>query len=264
MQFPKDTVPLLRQGLPKTDAAQNNSSLPSARLCFAPTVPHDPNRLGLHRLHYCRDCLGKQQEIDRLKEENARLKDRLRYQERNAREAPFGSSTPFGKLAVKAQHPGGQPKKKRRGQTGPCWQWPPPPQPTEITRTQRVPGPRCVRHVALASWPKVLSGAPSLTWCRPGRRSSFTNWSSATAPGVTGCSALRHPGCLPKDCWATGSGLCGPRNIMFRAPRWAVWRGNWDCTAAAYWGPCTTHCRGWNQSRTGWFRNARRAGQARG
>ncbi len=57
--------------------------------------------MSLHRLHYCRDCLGKQQEIDRLKEENARLKDRLRYQERNAREAPFGSSTPSAKLAVK-------------------------------------------------------------------------------------------------------------------------------------------------------------------
>ncbi len=50
----------------------------------------------------------------------------------------------------------------------------------------------------------------------PGRRSSFTNWSSATAPGVTGCSALRHPGCLPKDCWATGSWPMWPRNIMFR------------------------------------------------
>jgi transposase len=46
--------------------------------------------------------LEKQREIDRLKEENARLKDRLRYQERTAREGFFGSSTPSAKLPVKA------------------------------------------------------------------------------------------------------------------------------------------------------------------
>jgi len=46
--------------------------------------------------------LQKQQEIDRLREENARLKDRLRYQERTAKEGFFGSSTPSAKLPVKA------------------------------------------------------------------------------------------------------------------------------------------------------------------
>jgi transposase len=46
--------------------------------------------------------LQKQQEIDRLREENARLKDRLRYQERTAKEGFFGSSTPSAKRPVKA------------------------------------------------------------------------------------------------------------------------------------------------------------------
>lgn len=45
--------------------------------------------------------MEKQQQIDRLKEENARLKDRLRYQERTAKEGFFGSSTSSAKLPVK-------------------------------------------------------------------------------------------------------------------------------------------------------------------
>lgn len=40
--------------------------------------------------------------MDRLQEENARLKARLRYQERTAREGFFGSATPSAKLPVKA------------------------------------------------------------------------------------------------------------------------------------------------------------------
>ena len=45
--------------------------------------------------------MQKQQQIDRLQEENARLKDRLRYQERTAKEGFFGSSTPSAKRPVK-------------------------------------------------------------------------------------------------------------------------------------------------------------------
>lgn len=59
-----------------------------------------------HRLTYCPECLKKQQEIDRLQEENARLKARLRYQERTAREGCFGSSTPSAKVPVKANTAG--------------------------------------------------------------------------------------------------------------------------------------------------------------
>lgn len=46
--------------------------------------------------------MQKQQEIDRLKEENARLKARLRYQERTVQEGFFGSSTSSAKQPVKA------------------------------------------------------------------------------------------------------------------------------------------------------------------
>ncbi|HWI56873.1 MAG TPA: IS66 family transposase [Bacillota bacterium] len=46
--------------------------------------------------------MKKQLEIDRLREENARLKDRLRYQERTAQEGFFGSSTPSSKVPIKA------------------------------------------------------------------------------------------------------------------------------------------------------------------
>jgi hypothetical protein len=49
--------------------------------------------------------LKKQQEIDRLREENARLKGRLRYQERTAKEGFFGSSTPSSKIPVKPSAP---------------------------------------------------------------------------------------------------------------------------------------------------------------
>jgi transposase len=49
--------------------------------------------------------LKKQQEIDRLREEIARLKARLRYQERTAREGFFGSSTPSSKIPVKPSAP---------------------------------------------------------------------------------------------------------------------------------------------------------------
>lgn len=58
--------------------------------------------MSAHRLAYCPECLEKQREIDRLREENTRLKSRLRYQERTAREGFFGSATSSAKLPVKA------------------------------------------------------------------------------------------------------------------------------------------------------------------
>jgi transposase len=50
---------------------------------------------------YCKQCLEKQRRIDELEEENARLKAKLRYQERTAQEGFFGSSTPSSKVPVK-------------------------------------------------------------------------------------------------------------------------------------------------------------------
>jgi hypothetical protein len=49
--------------------------------------------------------LKKQQEIDHLREENARLKARLRYQERTAKEGFFGSSTPSSQVPLKPSAP---------------------------------------------------------------------------------------------------------------------------------------------------------------
>jgi len=46
--------------------------------------------------------LQKQQKIDRLEEELRRVKAKLRYQERTAREGPFGASTPSSKITIKA------------------------------------------------------------------------------------------------------------------------------------------------------------------
>ena len=49
----------------------------------------------------CKACVQKQQKIDQLEEELRRVKDKLRYQQRTAKEGPFGSSTPSSKLPVK-------------------------------------------------------------------------------------------------------------------------------------------------------------------
>lgn len=49
--------------------------------------------------------MQKQLVIDRLQEEIVRLKARLRYQERTAKEGPFGSSTPSAKVPCKANAP---------------------------------------------------------------------------------------------------------------------------------------------------------------
>ncbi len=58
MYVPKDLVPLLRQGL------QNGRRLEQLLFALGPAfASRPPSRttqtgLSLHRLHYCRDCLG--------------------------------------------------------------------------------------------------------------------------------------------------------------------------------------------------------------
>jgi hypothetical protein len=74
---------------------------------------------------FCPKCFEKQQEIDRLQEENLRLKERLHYQERKATEGPFGSSTPSSKIPIKPRsleenqlrRGGGKPGHKGHGRT---------------------------------------------------------------------------------------------------------------------------------------------------
>ena len=53
----------------------------------------------------CAECLKKQRESDRLTEELQRLKQRLRYQERQAAEGFFGAATPSAKRPVKTNTP---------------------------------------------------------------------------------------------------------------------------------------------------------------
>jgi len=69
----------------------------------------------------CPLCLEKQRQIDRLMEENQRLKQKLRYQQRKTQEGFFGSSTPSSKLPVKSntpEKPEPKPRGARRGHKG--------------------------------------------------------------------------------------------------------------------------------------------------
>lgn len=61
---------------------------------------------------YCEECFNKQREIDYLKEEIQRLKQRLCYKERKEQEGFFGSSTSSAKIPVKANTSGKQSKPK--------------------------------------------------------------------------------------------------------------------------------------------------------
>jgi transposase len=63
---------------------------------------------------FCEGCFEKQRRIDQLTEENERLKQALRYQERRDKEGFFGSSTPSSKVPVKA-NTAPQPEPKPRG-----------------------------------------------------------------------------------------------------------------------------------------------------
>lgn len=65
-------------------------------------------------INRCCQCLEKQQEIDRLKGENERLKAKLRQEERRGEEGFFGGNTPSAKRPSKANTPK-EVLKKRRG-----------------------------------------------------------------------------------------------------------------------------------------------------
>jgi hypothetical protein len=52
-------------------------------------------------MHYCPDCLKKQQEINRLQDRIRHLEGKLKLRQRQAKEGPFGSSTPSSKVPIK-------------------------------------------------------------------------------------------------------------------------------------------------------------------
>jgi transposase len=69
----------------------------------------------------CSECFKKQQEIDQLKDENTRLKAKLRYQERQITEGFFTSQTPSSKKPFKPNMPLSEEKKRggaKAGHTG--------------------------------------------------------------------------------------------------------------------------------------------------
>lgn len=72
-------------------------------------------------INSCPECLKKQRQIDALKEENQRLKQKLHYRERKDKEGFFGSSTPSSKIPLKPNRPekeGLKPKGARPGHFG--------------------------------------------------------------------------------------------------------------------------------------------------
>ena len=52
-------------------------------------------------MNFCPECFQKQPRIDQLEEEVRRLKQKLRYRERQAEEGAFGSSTPSARRPFK-------------------------------------------------------------------------------------------------------------------------------------------------------------------
>jgi|SRR6266511_492391 len=66
----------------------------------------------------CTECLKKPREIERLTEENQRLKPTLRYQERQVAEGFFGAATSSAKLPVKANTPSPKGPKRKGARPG--------------------------------------------------------------------------------------------------------------------------------------------------
>lgn len=97
-------------------------SIPSAVRCRSVcrrlarhSCSHRP-RSGLRGVAFCPGCFQKQQRIDQLEQEHQRLKQQLRYRQRQSEEGFFGSATPSSKRPLKPQtpeanrsHPGGAP-----------------------------------------------------------------------------------------------------------------------------------------------------------
>jgi len=83
----------------------------------------------------------KQLDIGRLQEEIARLKARLRYQERTGKACPFGSSTPSAKISLKANAPPENSQRRGGAKPGHRGHGRRPIPSDEVTRHQSVPGP---------------------------------------------------------------------------------------------------------------------------
>ncbi len=69
-------------------------------------------------INSCPECLNKQRQIDALLEENQRLKQKLRYQERKNQEGFFGSSTPSAKIPLKPDRKNKEERKPKGARPG--------------------------------------------------------------------------------------------------------------------------------------------------
>ena len=70
-------------------------------------------------IHGYAECLQKPREIARLTEDNQRLKQKVRYQDRQGTEGFFGSATPCAKLPVKANTPPAKVPPQKGARPGP-------------------------------------------------------------------------------------------------------------------------------------------------
>lgn len=166
--------------------------------------------MSLHRLVYCPECLRKQQEIDRLKEEVLRLKERLRYQERNAREAPFGSSTPSAKLAVKPNSLEDNQKKKGGAKPGHAGYGRSPPPPQEITRTERRMAPKHCPHCGTRLLSKGFKKRTVIDVVPAKKEVVVYELEQCQCPGCQRAVSALAPGVFPK-------GLFGNRLLAYVA-----------------------------------------------
>lgn len=79
---------------------------------------YQPAKTRDYGINTCPNCLDKQREIDRLTEENLRLRSRLNQRQRQAAAGPFASSTPSSKIPIKASTAAEQTQKKGGAQPG--------------------------------------------------------------------------------------------------------------------------------------------------
>jgi transposase len=79
---------------------------------------YQPAKSRDYGVNICPTCLDKQREIDRLTEENQRLRSLLNQRQRQAAAGPFASSTPSSKIPIKANTRAEQTQKKGGAQPG--------------------------------------------------------------------------------------------------------------------------------------------------
>ena len=163
-----------------------------------------------HRFDYCRECLRKQQEIDRLKQEIVRLKECLRYQERNAKEAPFGSSTPSAKLTVKPNSLEDNQKKKGGAKPGHAGYGRSSPQPQEVTRTERRLAPERCPHCGTRLFSKGFKKRTVIEVVPAKKEVIVYELEQCDCPGCQRVISAAAPGVFPK-------GLFGNRLLAYVA-----------------------------------------------